>query len=117
VTSATIRRGELWWADLGEPHGSAPALRRPVLVVQADGFNRSALRTVVVVGVTTNTRLSMLPGNVFVAASTGGLREDSVVNVTQMATVDKRHLETRIGLIPDHLLADVERGLRKVLRL
>lgn len=117
MTRVTVRRGEFWWADLGEPRGSAPALRRPVLIVQADGYNRSALRTVIVVAVTANTRLSMMPGNVFVAASTGGLREDSVVNVTQVAAFDERHFESRIGLLPPHLLADVERGLRQILGL
>jgi mRNA interferase MazF len=87
------------------------------VVVQSDGFNRSALRTVVIVAVTTNTRLSMMPGNVFVASSAGGLRDDSVINVSQVAAVDKRQLEARIGTLPDHLFADVERGLRQVLGL
>lgn len=112
-----IRRGELWWADLGEPRGSAPALRRPVLVIQADGYNRSALRTVVVLGVTTNTRLAAMPGNVFVAAPTGGLGRDSVVNTTQIVAVDEQFLDERIGALPRHLLDDVERGVRRVLAL
>ena len=86
-----------------------------MLVVQADAYNRSALRTVIVVAVTTNTRLSMMPGNVFVAAAPSGLHQDSVVNVTQATAVDRRHLESRIGSLPDHLLADVDRGLRLVL--
>lgn len=110
-------RGELWWADLGEPRGSAPALRRPVLVVQADSFNRSQLRTVVVAVLTTNTRFAAVPGNVFVPAPTGGLPADSVVNITQLTTVDRSYLESRIGELPRHLLLDVERGLRQLLRL
>lgn len=112
-----IHRGELWWADLGEPRGSAPARRRPVVIVQADTFNRSGLQTVVVAAVTTNVRLAVMPGNVFVAAPTGGLDEDSVVNVTQLVAIDERFLESRAGALPRHQLADVDRGLRTVLGL
>jgi mRNA interferase MazF len=114
---AAVRRGDLWWADLGEPRGSAPALRRPVVVVQADPYNRSRLRTVVVVAVTTNLRLAAMPGNVFLPAVATGLPEDSVVNVTQVATLDRTDLESRVGGIPSWLAADVERGLRRVLGL
>lgn len=112
-----IRRGELWWADLGEPRGSAPARRRPVVVVQADSYNRSALQTAVVAALTTNLRLAVLPGNVFVPSPTGGLETDSVVNVTELAAVDERYLDSRIGALPLHLVADVDRGLRLVLNL
>jgi mRNA interferase MazF len=112
-----IQRGDLWWADLGEPRGSAPALRRPVVVVQADSFNRSRLRTVVVVTVTTNLRLAAMPGNVFLPATVTGLPDDSVVNVTQIATLDRTDLEGRIGAVPSWLMADIERGLHRVLAL
>jgi len=110
-----IHRGELWWADLGEPRGSAPALRRPVLVIQAESYNRSRLRTVMVIALTTNRRLAAMPGNVFVPASTAGLPSDSVVNVTQLATLDRDDLATRIGALPAWMVAAVERGLRRVL--
>jgi mRNA interferase MazF len=112
-----IVRGELWWADLGLPRGSAPALRRPVLIVSADQYNRSKLRTVTVVVLTTNRQLAALPGNVAVPADLGGLPEDSVVNVTQVATIDRTTLEERIGLLPDWLLAQVDAGLRRALGL
>lgn len=85
--------------------------------MQADSYNRSALQTAVIAGVTTNLRLAAMPGNVFVAAPTGGLAEDSVVNVTQLVAVDERYLDGRIGALPQHLLADVDRGLRRVLGL
>jgi mRNA interferase MazF len=110
-----IGRGDLWWADLGEPRGSAPALRRPVLVVQADTYNRSKLRTVVVLALTTNTRLAAMPGNVFIPARTAGLADDSVVNVTQVATVDRTDLDVRLGELPAWLMAEVDRGIRRVL--
>jgi mRNA interferase MazF len=112
-----IERGELWWVDFGEPRGSAPALRRPAVVVQDDAYNRSRLNTVVVAGLTTNLRLAMSPGNVFVPAPAGGLWEDSVVNVTQLGAVDRRALEQRIGVLPAPLVEQVEQGLRRVLGL
>jgi mRNA interferase MazF len=112
-----IARGELWWADLGVPRGSAPALRRPVLVISADQYNRSKLRTVTVVVLTSTRQLAALPGNVAVPADVGVLPHDSVVNVTQVATIDRITLEKRIGLLPDWLLAQVDAGLQRALGL
>jgi mRNA interferase MazF len=110
-----MRRTEVWWADLGLPRGSAPALRRPVLVISADEYNRSNLRTVTVAVVTRNRRLAALPGNVAVDAGVAGLELDSVVNVTQVATVDRAALEHRIGALPDWLMEQVDAGLERAL--
>lgn len=112
-----VERGEIWWVDLGEPRGSAPALRRPVVIVQAGPFNRSRLRTVICVALTTNMRLVGLPGNVLLPASETGLPQDSVVNVTQLTAVDRDYLEGRTGQVPGWLMAEVDRGLRRVLGL
>lgn len=112
-----IARGQVWWADLGLPRGSAPALRRPVLVISADQYNRSTLKTVTVVVLTSTPRLAMLPGNVTVPGDLGLLSEDSVVNVTQLATVDRLALEAEIGELPDWLLAQVDAGLQRALGL
>lgn len=112
-----IARGELWWADLGLPRGSAPALRRPVLIVSADQYNRSRLRTVTVVVLSTTAQLAALPGNVLVAADISGLPHDSVVNVTQLATVDRAALEERVAALPDWLVAQVDAGLERALGL
>ena len=112
-----IARGEVWWADLGFPRGSAPALRRPVLIVSADHYNRSKLRTVSVVVLTTTTQLAALPGNVPVPAGVGGLPQDSVVDVTQIATIDRSALEDRIGALPDWQVAQVDAGLERALGL
>jgi mRNA interferase MazF len=112
-----IRRGDLYWADLGEPRGSAPAFRRPIVVVQAEPYNRSKLRTVVVAVLTTNQRLAAMPGNVFVPASLTGLHADSVVNVTQLVTIDRMDLEEQVGAVPNWLMDEVDRGLRRVLAL
>ena len=112
-----MRRGEVWWADLGLPRGSAPALRRPVVVISADSYNRSALRTVTVAVLTTNAQLAALPGNVTVPADPDLLGADSVVNVTQIATVDRRAVEERVGALPDWLMAQVDAGLARALAI
>ena len=112
-----IERGEVWWADLGEPDGSEPGYRRPVVIVQSDAFNRSRLRTVIAVVLMTNVRLVDAPGNVLLPAKATGLPKDSVVNVSQVITVDRDFLLERAGRIRGQLLQDVDKGLRLVLAL
>ncbi|MBI4888384.1 MAG: type II toxin-antitoxin system PemK/MazF family toxin [Acidobacteria bacterium] len=112
-----IERGEVWWADLGEPDGSEPGYRRPVVIVQSDAFNRSRLRTVIAVILMTNVRLVEAPGNVLLPAKATGLPKDSVANVSQVITVDRDFLLERAGRIRGQLLQDVDRGLRLVLAL
>lgn len=112
-----VERGQVWWADLGEPAGSEPGFRRPVLVVQSDAFNRSRLRTTVAVVLTSNLRLVDAPGNVLVPAKATGLPKDSVANVSQLITVDQDFLIELAGRIRGQLLKDVESGLRLVLAL
>jgi mRNA interferase MazF len=112
-----MERGDVWWADLGSPRGSAPARRRPVLVISADAYNRSRLRTVTVAVLTTNARLAALPGNVAVPAGTASLERDSVVNVTRTATIDRAALDGRIGALPEWLVGQVDDGLRRALAL
>ena len=112
-----IRRGSVWWVDLGEPRGSEPALVRPALVVSADAYNRSAISTVVVVVLTSNLRLAQAPGNVSLSRGTAGLPKASVVNVTQLAMVDKASLLEELGTIDDVLMESVNDGLRRALTL
>lgn len=114
-----IRRGNVYWADLGDPVGSRPAGRRPVLIVQSDTFNASRLNTTLALIITSNTALSALPGNVFVPASATGLPRDSAVNVTAAVTLNKADLEQsdHVGPLPDYLMVEVDRGLRRVLDL
>jgi mRNA interferase MazF len=111
------QRGHVCWADLGEPHGSRPAKRRPVLVVQADPYNDGRLNITLAAVITSNTGLTAMPGNVFVAAIASGLRRDSVVNVTALITLDKTDLEPAVGQLPASLMHEVDRGLRRVLGL
>jgi len=112
-----IRRGSICWADLGEPRGSRPAKRRPVLVIQSDPYNASRLSTTLAAVITSNTGLAAMPGNVFLPAAASGLRKDSVVNVTALVTLDKADLNTETGQLPQSLMSDVDRGLRRVLGL
>lgn len=110
-------RGDVCWADLGEPSGSKPAKRRPVLVIQADPYNASRLNTTLAAVITSNTGLAAMPGNVFVPAIASGLPRDSVVNVTALITLDKTDLEPAVGQLPASLMHEVDRGLRRVLGL
>lgn len=112
-----MMRGEVWSADLGLPRGSAPALRRPVLIVSADQYNRSRLRTVTCVVLTSTAQLAALPGNVAVSADLCGMETDSVVNVTQVATIDRAVLEERVCVLPDWTMAQVDAGLARALAL
>ena len=113
------RRGEVFWVDLGEPAGSAPAKRRPVLIVSADAFNRSRLRTVLAAAITSNSAMAAHPGNVFLPATATGLSKDSAVNVTQLVTLDRENLEGQepAGEVPGYLMIDVDSGLRLVMDL
>ena len=110
-----IRRGEIWWAELGEPRGSEPGYRRPVLVVQEDAYNESRLATVVVLSLTSDARYAELPGNVLLTEEQSGLQRDSVVNVTQVTTIDRSWLESRVGKLRKSVMDQVEYGLRLVL--
>jgi mRNA interferase MazF len=112
-----VRRGELWWADLADAVGSGPGYRHPVLVVSTDPFNDSRISTVIVCVLTSNLRLACAPGNVEVSAHETGLPKDSVVNVSQVLTVDKGVLSERVGYLAPDRLQDVEEGLRTVLGL
>ena len=112
-----VQRREVWWAELGDPRGSEPGLRRPVLVAQSDAFNRSRLATVLAVVLTANTRFLDAPGNVLVPAAASGLPRDSVANVTRLVTLDETYLRERAGRIPPKLMAQVDEGLRLVLGL
>ena len=112
-----VERGQIWWADLGEPAGSEPGFRRPVLIVQNDAFNRSRLRTAVAVVLTSNLRLVEAPGNVLIPAKVAGLPKDSVANVSQVITVDRDFLIELAGRIRGEALRDVNNGLRLVLDL
>lgn len=112
-----ISRGDVWWAELGEPGGSEPGYTRPVVIVSADAFNESALNTVTVVSLTTNLRMAKFPGNVLLGTDATGLPKDSVANITQIATIDKDMLRDRVRALPEPLIRRIDDGLRIVLDL
>lgn len=110
-----VRQGEVWWADLDEPIGSAPGLRRPVVVVQGDALNRSRVATVVCVPLTSNLHWANAPGNVALSAKLTALPKDSVANTSQIVTIDRRVLRDREGTIPPRMLDLILRGIDVVL--
>ncbi len=111
------RRGEIWWASLPEPGASEPGNRRPLLVVQADSFNRSQIQTVLAVVLTTNLGLAEAPGNVLLPREETGLPKDSVANVSQVVTADRRFLTEKVAALPAGLLTEIDRGLLLVFDL
>lgn len=117
VSVTSVTRGDIWWADLPDPDGHGPGLTRPVLVVQSDAFNRSAIGTVIVVSLTSNQKLANAPGNVWVEATESGLGRDSVVNVSQLSTLDREALRDRVGRVGDVTLELVDSGLKLILGL
>ena len=110
-----IAQGDVWWADLDAPIGSGPGYRRPVIVVQGDAFNRSALATVVVVPLTSTLRWADAPGNVLLNARSTGLDRDSVANVSQVVTVDRTVLNERVAKLSRAKLDLVLAGIDVVL--
>ena len=117
MIALTVRRGELWWAILPPPRGSGPGYRRPLLVIQSNTFNQSEIDTVIVATVTSNLSRARALGNVFIEAKDSLLPKDSVINVSQLTTVDRRILSVHISSLPDELMDRVDVGLRLVLAL
>ena len=115
VTETT--RGEVWWADLADPLGSEPGFSRPVVIIQGNSFNSSRIKTVIIAVLSSNTRLADAPGNVLVPATVSGLARDSVVNVSQLLTIDRSFLRDFVGTIPRGLQRRIDDGLRLALDL
>src|SRR6266851_7333951 len=115
VEGVEIRRGDIWWCDLGPVLGSAPAGRRPVLVVSADGFNASNLRTVIAAALTTNVDRARRPATVLLETGTAGLARESVVMVSHLRTLDKATFVEQCGHLSRSRMAQVDAGLRRVL--
>jgi mRNA interferase MazF len=110
-----ISQGEIWWADLPPPTGSAPGFRRPVVIVQGDALNRSHIATTVCVPLTSNLKWATAPGNVLLSAPLTGLPKDSVANVSQIVTIDKKVLSARAGKLPRSKLELVLSGIYLIL--
>lgn len=112
-----MERGTVWWAQLPEPIASEPGFRRPVIIIQSNAFNRSRIRTIVAVVLTSNFRLAEAPGNVLIPATDSGLPKDSVANVSQIITLDRTFLTEKCGRISSRIMKAVDDGIRLVLSL
>lgn len=112
--AGVVRQGEVYWLDLGVPVGSRPAYRHPHVVVQGDALNASRISTTVVCALTSNLRLAHAPGNVALDHGEAGLPKQSVVNVSQVFTIDKDELEDFIGTLSRRRMREVLEGLRLV---
>lgn len=110
-----MQRGEIWWAELAPPAGAGPGYRRPVLLIQSDAFTQSRIATVIVVVISSNLRLAAAPGNVLLLSRESSLPKDSVINVSQLITIDKVLLDEYVGQISLQTLDAVEQGIRLVL--
>jgi mRNA interferase MazF len=110
-----MKRGEVWWASLPAPSGSGPGFRRPVVVVQSNPFNQSRIATVLVATVTSNLVLAEAPGNVRISKTNSGLSKPSVVNVSQIITLDRKLLSRRVRALPADSMQRIDEGLRLVL--
>ena len=112
-----MKRGEIWWASLPNPVGSGPGFKRPVLVVQSNAFNDSKIATVVVAVITSNLVLADAPGNLRISKADSGLAQASVVNVSQIITIDKSVLTAKIKMLAASAMTAVDQGLKLVLAL
>ncbi len=107
-----IRQGDIFWMDLDIPEGSEPGYRRHLIVIQNNVFNISRIKTVVVVAATTNLKLAQLPGNVLLKKGEGGLMKESVVNISQVLTVDKSVLVEKAGSLPAEKIDLIINGVK-----
>ena len=110
-----MKRGEIWWASMGEPRGSEPGYSRPVIIVSSNEFNQSLIKTVIVAVVTSNLRLVDAPGNFKITKKHSGLSKDSVVNVSQLITLDKTFLTGQIGKLNSKNINFMNEGIKLVL--
>jgi len=112
-----VLRGEIWWACLPAPRGSEPGYRRPVVIVQSDAFNRSEISTIIVAAISSNLWLAEAPGNVYLKRRDSRLPKDSVINVSQLLTLDKRYLSEKAGQLSLRHMLELDEGLKIALSL
>jgi mRNA interferase MazF len=110
-----INQGDVYWVDLGEPSGSGPGYRHPHVVVQNNLFNHSRIQTVVVCALTSNLKRANAPGNVLLAKGEANLPKPSVVNVSQIFTIDKSQLDEYIGTLSPKRVREILDGIKLVL--
>jgi mRNA interferase MazF len=108
-------KGELWWANLPAiPYGSEPGKRRPVVILQNDSFNRSAIRTTMCAIITSNIKLAEIPPNILLEKAVSGLERTSVINFSQIITIDKSRLTKQVSMLPKDYIAKINAGIRYI---
>ena len=112
-----MKRGDVWWADMPKPTASEPGFRRPILILQSNEFNRSQINTVIAAAITSNIGLAAAPGNVELSRGSVGLKRESVVNVSQLITLDRSFLSEKVGKLSSRKMLEVDQGVRLVLAL
>lgn len=112
-----IKRGEIWWAELPESIGLGPGYKRPLVIIQSNEFNKSKINTIIGAVITTNIRLSAAPGNVLLPAKKSKLPKESVINISQIITIDKSFLTEKVHSLSNKIMAQVDEGVRLVLKL
>ncbi|MES0490337.1 MAG: type II toxin-antitoxin system PemK/MazF family toxin [Leptospirales bacterium] len=110
-----MTRGEIWWAYLRKPVGSEPGFKRPVLIIQSDLFNKSNINTIICAAITSNMGLANVGKNIVLKNNESGLPKDSVINISQIVTLDRQYLDECIGSVARKTLNKVDDGLRVVL--
>jgi len=110
-------RGEVWWVDLGIPFGSEPGYKRPAIILQDDSFNKSKIKTVIVASITSNMNLSDAPGNVYLEKDESKLPKDSVINISQITTLDKQRLIKKVSVLSPSTMNEVDYGLRIIFNI
>ena len=111
-----IEQGDIYWVDLGEPKESEPGYRHPHIVIQNNVFNASKINTVVGCAITSNLRRSLSPGNVVLKRGEANMPKKSIINVSQIFTVNKSDLIEKIGKVSKYKLQQVLEGIQLVLQ-
>lgn len=112
-----IKRGEIWWAELSDPIGSKPGYKRPLAIIQANEFNDSNIHTIIAAVITTNIPLAAAPGNILLSTKQSKLPKKSVVNISQLITIDKSFLTEKVHALQSKVMGQIDDGIRLVLRL
>jgi len=112
-----VKRGEIWWVTMDEPRGSEPGYRRPVVVISSNEFNKSQIQTIIVAVITSNLHLAGAPGNIKLSINNSGLKRESVINISQLLTLDKSFITEKIGQLDNNLIHKLNSGIKLVLNV
>jgi mRNA interferase MazF len=107
-------KGEIWWATLPSPRGSEPGKTRPVVVIQGDSFNRSSINTVVCAVITSNISLANAPGNILLEKADSGLEKSSVINFSQILTLDKAYFSQMVSMLSKPQIKKINKSLKVI---